>query len=185
MKALSIHCRCCCPRTSLSCSQTDRNNWVCAIEDGTGKIGTGILVGADLVLTNYHVLKTLIRQAGKLPCLARCRFNYKQNLLFGELSEERSVKLAANWSQDLPKSRYSDKDTTGDETGFEPDCLDYAIIRLAEKVGDQGVEDPADPEAPQRSWLTIPGRARPAGRERADLDTAASGRPRQQDARCP
>ena len=124
--------------------QTDRNNWVCAIEDGSGKFGTGILVGTDLVLTNYHVVESLYAKPENSG-LARCRFNYKQNLLFGELSEGRSVKFAADWSQNLPKSRYSDKDTTGDETGFEPDCLDYAIIRLAEKIGDQGVEDPADP----------------------------------------
>jgi hypothetical protein len=135
--------------------QTDRNNWVCAIEDGCGKFGTGILVGADLVLTNYHVLELLYAKPENSG-LARCRFNYKQNLLFGELSEGRSVGLAANWSENLPKSRYSDKDQTGEETGFEADFLDYAIVRLAEPVGDQGVDDPADAEAPQRSWLTIP-----------------------------
>jgi hypothetical protein len=135
--------------------QSDRNNWVCAIEDGCGKFGTGILVGADLVLTNYHVLELLYAKPENSG-LARCRFNYKQNLLFGELSEGRSVGLAANWSENLPKSRYSDKDQTGEETGFEADFLDYAIVRLAEPVGDQGVDDPADAEAPQRSWLTIP-----------------------------
>lgn len=135
--------------------QTDRNNWVCAIEDGCGKFGTGILVGADLVLTNYHVLEQLYAKPENYG-LARCRFNYRQNLLFGELSEGRSVGLAANWSENLPKSRYSDKDTSGEETGFEADFLDYAIVRLAEPVGDQCVEDPTDAEAPQRSWLTIP-----------------------------
>ena len=135
--------------------QTDRNNWVCAIEDGCGKFGTGILVGADLVLTNYHVMEQLYDRPEKYG-LARCRFNYKEDLQLGELLEGRSVKLAANWSESLPKSRPSDKDTSGVETGFETDLLDYAIIRLAEPVGDQGVEDPADSEAPQRSWLTIP-----------------------------
>jgi hypothetical protein len=133
----------------------DRNNWVCAIENGAGKIGTGILVGADLVLTNYHVMETLYAKPENFG-LARCRFNYRQDSVLGDLFGERPVKLAANWSQELPKSRYSDKDQAGDETGFEPDCLDYAIIRLAEKVGDQGVEDPTDPDAPQRGWLTIP-----------------------------
>jgi hypothetical protein len=132
----------------------DRNNWVCAIEDGAGKIGTGILVGADLVLTNYHVMETLYGRPENFG-LARCRFNHREDSALGDF-EERPVKLAANWSQDLPKSRYSDKDESGDETGFEPDCLDYAIIRLAEKVGDQGVDDPANPDAPQRGWLTIP-----------------------------
>lgn len=135
--------------------QADRNNWVCAIEDGGGRFGTGILVGADLVLTNYHVMEALYDRPENFG-RASCRFNYKQDLLFGELSEGRTVGLAANWSENLPKSRYSDKDKTGDESGFEPDRLDYAIIRLAEQVGDQGVEDPADPQAPQRSWLTIP-----------------------------
>jgi hypothetical protein len=135
--------------------QTDRNNWVCAIEDGCGKFGTGILVGADLVLTNYHVLEQLYSKPENYG-LARCRFNYKQNLLFGELSAGRSVGLAANWSENLPKSRYSDKDESGEETGFGADFLDYAIVRLAEPVGDQCVEDPTDAEAPQRSWLTIP-----------------------------
>lgn len=135
--------------------QTDRNNWVCAIEDGSGKFGTGILIGADLVLTNYHVVAALYAKPENAG-LARCRFNYRQNLLFGELSEGRSVKLAVDWSQNLPKSLNDVNDTTGDEAGFDPDRLDYAIIRLAEKIGDQGVEDPADMEAPQRSWLTIP-----------------------------
>jgi hypothetical protein len=135
--------------------ERDRNNWVCAIEDGGGRIGTGILVGADLVLTNYHVMEALYDRPENFG-LARCRFNFKHDLLVGELSEGRTVKLAATWNQELPKSRYSDKDKAGADTGFEPDFLDYAIVRLAEKVGDQGVEDPADSEAPQRSWLTIP-----------------------------
>ncbi|MER9456628.1 serine protease [Mesorhizobium sp. M0478] len=115
-------------------------SWVCAIEDGLGKIGTGILIGADLVLTNHHVVENLFLAPARIKD-AGVRFDFFEDIAFkGKVYEGRRVKLVENWSLDLPHC--SD--------------IDYAVIRLAEKVGDQAIADKNDRLAPQRSWLALP-----------------------------
>ena len=47
-----------------------RKRQVCRIEDNANPLGTGFLVGADLVLTNYHVVDRYIEKG---QCDGRAR----------------------------------------------------------------------------------------------------------------
>lgn len=128
--------------------------WICAIDTGTGLRGTGILVGPDLVLTNYHVVEKLRgqRNAGQI---ARCRFDFKTDPATEKDLPGRWIGFAADWWEE--GSPPSEGDRKGRETGFKGDELDYALVRLAERVGEQPVELPSEPRLPQRGWLPIPG----------------------------
>jgi V8-like Glu-specific endopeptidase len=107
---------------------------VCRIEspDGT-PVGTGFLVGPDLVLTNQHVRE----QAGfdERPADARFRFGYRvrEDLTTdgGTLHE-----LAKNWHVHHSVV----------------DKLDYALVQLSAKAGDEPIGSYQN--APERAWLT-------------------------------
>lgn len=136
---------------------TDRINWTCRIgipDSG----GSGVLVADDLVLTNYHVLEGLISktlQGSEISCI----FDYRKLNDGTELSSGRSVALHADGV--IAWQPYSPTDITPE--GGEPasDALDYAIVRLAEAVGDQPVgANGATNGAPQkRGHLSISAQA--------------------------
>lgn len=128
--------------------------WVCAIEHPRG-FGTGFLVGPDLVLTNYHVVEPLLKHEVGAQSV-RCRFDFKA--LPGAaavINPGRPVGLADSWQVAL--SPYSNFDLTDAPPDPTQDELDYAVIRLAERVGGEPVGDPAkaEPGAPKRGWLTL------------------------------
>ena len=107
---------------------------VCRIESPEGApVGTGFLVGPDLVLTNQHVREQA--DFDKRPTDARFRFGYR-------VREDRSTdggtlhELAKNW----------------DVHHSVVDKLDYALVRLAEKSGDEPIGSYLN--APARAWLS-------------------------------
>lgn len=141
------------PVDELTRRWTDLFNWVCAIEDGLGKIGTGTLVGIDLVLTNYHVVEALFRNPSGFD-KARVRFDFREDSTNRLVHQGRPVEFAPNWSKDLPNSAIGMQYRQGIDS--DPNWLDYAVIRLADPVGNQAVANPADSNAPERSWMTLP-----------------------------
>jgi hypothetical protein len=116
---------------------------VCRIEHGErGPIGSGCLVGPDLVLTNWHV-KDGIGDAGS----ALVRFDYATEGATETVG--RTCGLAArDWLVDesLPSPRELGRAEGPDEP--TPDLLDFALLRLNESVG----LDVSDSE--QRGWVT-------------------------------
>lgn len=132
----------------------ERIDWTCAIDTGVGSMGTGILVGPDLVLTNFHVMEALLRRPEQYA-KARCRFDFRGDAWFGDPAGTLSVGFAADWDINA-RSRYSDKDLAGADAGFDDDHLDYAIIRLVERIGEQPVTNPLRSAKRLRGWLTIP-----------------------------
>ena len=112
-----------------------REGSVCRVEfpENSGR-GTGFLLGPDLVMTNYHVLEPFIKGQQQSQAV-RCRFDYQENAEGTKVSDGRVAKLAdANW---LVRSSV-DSD------------FDYALVRLAEKVG----EDTMSTGGPTRGWLS-------------------------------
>lgn len=90
-----------------------------------GSAGTGFLVGPDLVLTNYHVVRGLIEGAYDIEQMA-CEFDYNS-----EVERSKRVPVAA---KPTAFARFSDSDLTG--VGEPPaDQLDYALLRIAEPLG--------------------------------------------------
>lgn len=123
----------------------DLRTKICRIEDPRDPLkalGTGFLVGPDLVLTCYHVVENYIDVADPATGALRdesklgCRFDY-------------AVESAGqNWGTVVPvaspgwlvaHSRFSAVDP-GDEGGLPATTeLDYALIRLAQPIGDAAV----------------------------------------------
>lgn len=115
---------------------------VCRI-DGDGRPrGTGFLVGARAVLTSYHCVHDLHRQMHRVTC----RFD---NVLRKDGTHDDGVvvPLAADGMADwAPIPASLDFRTVAPR----PDELDFALLRLAEPIGDRLVDG-----AP-RGWLRLP-----------------------------
>ena len=126
-------------------------NWVCAIETSVGG-GTGLLIAPDAVLTNYHVIEPFVKGQAS-PTDARCRFDYKALPGGAAVNSGIAVPLAPNW--DIQKSRYSAADLEAQGTGWTADELDFALVRLADAVGEQPIGAKAEIAAPNRGWLPI------------------------------
>ncbi len=131
-----------------------RAEWrVCRMDvDGIGE-GTGFLIGPDLVLTNYHVMASLIQGRTDLASWS-CRFDYKVTESGQTISDGRSVAFAKDWLIDtLP---YSPVDEMADPKPRDPtdEELDFALVRLAERIGEEPVGKGEQSEP--REWVRIP-----------------------------
>ena len=124
---------------------------VCAVEDSGGGLGTGWLVAADLVITNYHVVRRFIEAAGS-PLDLVCRFDFK--IIDGTTNEGSLVPLATNWR--VAHRPYGPSDLIVGGKHWEPHELDYALLRLAKRVGEQPIGEKAEAVAPRRGWITLP-----------------------------
>lgn len=123
--------------------ETERR--VCRVElEGTA-IGTGFLVGPDTVLTNWHVFETAKGKADRLGC----RFDYAL-LPDGKVQPGQLVMLQAAGL--LDSSPYSAAEATDKPDNPPPTAaeLDYALLRLAARVGEQQVEGAV------RGWIPLP-----------------------------
>ena len=128
---------------------------VCRIEFNDNAVGTGFLVGPDLVLTNYHVLEGLI--TGNLPpARVSCRFDYKV-LTDGSRLDGIVVGLhGENWNIDASRYNQAEADNQPDRELPTPDELDYALVRLARPAGNEPVDRNAGSGAPRRGWIAFP-----------------------------
>ena len=125
---------------------------VCRIDIGAAAKGTGFLVGPDLVLTNYHVLTSVI--AGQeAPAGVQCVFDFKR-LRDGTVNQGRAVKLAGDWLVDKAPPSEAESADRPDALLPTPNELDFALIRLAEPFGRSPVATAA---AGPRGWVRLPG----------------------------
>jgi hypothetical protein len=140
------------PGDDLARRAEERASWTCAISIGDRGGGTGLLVNRDLVLTNYHVIAPLLNDP-QLFRAASCRFDFVEDPETGEQLEGIRVPFAERW--EVVWRPYSDLDLTGAETGFEPDRLDFALIRLNEPIGEAPVTR-GTYQRSSRGWLPLP-----------------------------
>ncbi|UHD16360.1 trypsin-like peptidase domain-containing protein [Thiocapsa bogorovii] len=129
---------------------------VCRI-DIPGGGGTGFLVAADLVLTNYHVVAR-IRNGEARAEDVKLRFDYRQ-ALDGSVPTRKNpvtVSLATDWLADSkPPSEFDWEPALGEAGESESD---YAILRLAEAIGDLPVGgDTVDVQAEPRGFIDTAG----------------------------
>src|SRR5262249_16688943 len=102
---------------------------VCEIEIDDSPVGTGFLVGPSAVLTNDHVLASVLEGAPP-PGRVACRFDYKV-LSSGARMKATSVGLhATDWNLDSSPPSADEKTVTPDRTTPTPDELDYALVKL-------------------------------------------------------
>jgi hypothetical protein len=123
---------------------------VCRVELEGKALGTGFLVGPDTVLTNWHVLEAANNAIDKLSC----RFDYVR-LSDGTIQAGQLIPLAPAGS--LETSPYSQAEKTDEPETPLPtaDELDYALLRLVTRAGEQQVEGSA------RGWIVLPKSAPP------------------------
>jgi len=138
---------------------------VCRIEiqvAGGQVFGTGFLVGPDLLLTNYHVMEPVVAfedgPAGYTGPRARatdvvCRFDYKV-LDSGAVNDGSKYRLAPAWRVALSPNDPGTRDPN-------PDELDFALVRLAERVGDQPLGARRGVPGDARRWISRPAGAAP------------------------
>jgi hypothetical protein len=124
-------------------SMVDAENRVCQIEIRGAPIGSGFLVGADLVLTNFHVVAGVIAEA--VPPIVM-HFDYTS-----QRSEAKAYGVATPWLVDASKPSPLDEHPV---EGQDPtiDELDYALLRLDTPVGSQPVNDAAPGD---RGWFSL------------------------------
>jgi hypothetical protein len=120
---------------------------VCRLEMEGNALGTGFLVGPDTVLTNWHVFD-IAKSAGKIDKLG-CRFDYVR-LPDGNVQPGQLVMLDPAGSIDT--SSYSRAETTATPDNPVPtkEELDYALLRLSRRVGEEKVDGVV------RGWISLP-----------------------------
>lgn len=118
---------------------------VCRVDFGSNALGTGFLVGPDLVLTNWHVVERSVNSGlGGLSCL----FDYMSN---AQGARPDGTRVALHSDALVDSSPYSKAELTDrpDDPLPADDELDYALLRLERPIG----AEPAD--GGPRGWLTL------------------------------
>jgi hypothetical protein len=124
---------------------------VCRIDVGMTQKGTGFLVGPDLVLTNYHVLTSVINRQDAAATV-RCVFDFRR-LEDGTVNQGRAVKLSNDWLVAKAPPSQAEIEDRPNEALPTPDELDFALLRLEEQFGTAPVATAA---AGPRSWVKLP-----------------------------
>jgi hypothetical protein len=129
---------------------------VCRVEVPAGlgsTVGTGFLVGPDVCLTNFHVVKALIDRMAD-PGQTRLRFDYRRAEDGTVVNEGTVFRLADDW---LVAARPpSAVDVLADPGDRLPalDELDFALLRVRGAPGDEPVGRAEElPDAPRRGWI--------------------------------
>jgi hypothetical protein len=132
---------------------------VCRVELTSGAstqaLGTGFLLGPDVVMTNYHVMEKVI-DGTIAPNRIGLRFDYKVLAGSGVINAGRVYRLAAQW--DIDHSPYSELDTQVNPAGTpSADELDYALVRVDGSPGLDPVSTgpTVEPQAPPRGWIRV------------------------------
>lgn len=140
---------------------------VCRIEipvpTGT-TYGTGFLLGPDVVMTNHHVIRSLLADDGGTPEAKPeqviLRFDYKRLTDSATINPGKEYHLATGdapaWLIDA--SPPSKVDLQSDPKTGEPldTEIDYALLRTAERPGADKVGTGAEPQSPARGWIEFP-----------------------------
>jgi hypothetical protein len=127
----------------------DLGHRICRVETQR-MMGTGFLVGPDRVLTNFHVIEAA--ETSNTLAQTVCRFDYHEDgdaaAAAGLMPPGPTVCRLAS-GQPLAESRYSESDTSG-EGEPKPDELDYAMLQVADRIGEQPTGG-----GDQRGWFSL------------------------------
>lgn len=124
-----------------------------AVHGPKTELGTGFLVGPDLLMTNYHVADQLHERPDEVTHIL-LKFDYRDEGDAHELKYSVERLELVSYSEPAGNT-IDDQDITAP---WNPDLLDYALIRLPEAVGEKPygsfIKNYAG-KAPIRSWLPL------------------------------
>jgi len=127
---------------------------VCRVETGVSGPGTGFLIGPDAVMTNYHVLKKVLETPAGAGGV-RLRFDYRV-LANGLKSEGVAVGLhPTDWLVAYGPYTAAEGRDEPDAEAPRPDELDFAVVRLSRRFGDEPVKAQGA-DALARGWVRLP-----------------------------
>ena len=126
---------------------------VCCIEGVPQGGGTGFLVGPDRVISNHHVVRSLI-EGWASPADAKLRFDYKKDREGSVVRPGTVVGLDPNeWL--LDNRPPSPLDTQQGAVGLpDPEHLDFALLKLKRALGDERIG--GGDAGPPRGWVPFP-----------------------------
>ena len=127
---------------------------VCRIEitkkDSKKEYGTGFLIAPNVVMTNYHVIESVIK-GNATPKDVILRFDYKR-LADGKIINPGTTYHLVEDYWEIDKSPYSEPENTLPT----PDELDYAILRVNGEPGEEQIGENPDPSSSKRGWIKLP-----------------------------
>jgi len=102
--------------------------------------GTGILIAADMVLTNLHVVVHALAQDGSLTSPVTCIFDDRKGAgpYHTPPKEVKAVRVLAS-------SSHAPEDTRPGPMTTSTAFLDYALLKLASPVGDRPIVEGGEP----------------------------------------
>lgn len=131
---------------------------VCRLEINSQPVGTGFLIGPNLLMTCYHVVETLLHGEDS-PRDLFARFDFKISRRQVLASAGRIFSLESDWLYDF--SPYNPAEVQDPDHALpSPEELDYAILRLARSPGSQPVSEQSVEDRP-RGWVDLTDRAYP------------------------
>jgi hypothetical protein len=121
---------------------------VCRVNLNGAAMGTGFLVGPSVVLTNYHVVQSVLEKR-HAPGAVTCLFDYKI-AANGSVNPGVSVPLAAAGPGILVSSPFTVEELAmKPDAGLpKPDQMDFALLQLARDIGNEG--------SPTRGYYSLP-----------------------------
>lgn len=132
---------------------------MCRVEvprlDGETNYGTGFLIGTSTVITNYHVIKAVLKKNAK-PENIRLRFDYKRLEDGTAIHQGTEYPLVSDWL--ILSSPYSQADLNPSaHTLPAEDELDFALLHLkGSPANDRAGRANNDTDAPKRGYFQIP-----------------------------
>jgi hypothetical protein len=128
------------------------SQFVCLVEVPGGG-GTGVLVGPDLVLTNYHVVEQVVK-GGASPSDCHCRFDFKAASDGTTVAPGVAFAFVDGPRWNVATSSYSQADLVADGASWGKDDLDFALLRLQGSPGTQPVALLSQ-QNQRRGWLSL------------------------------
>lgn len=133
---------------------------ICQIET-PGNLGTGFLVGPDLVMTCQHVIDPIVQRRYR-PDQVHMRFDYARLEDRTSINEGTRFQLAADWLVDSSLPSPYERRLSTVEVPPTAEEMDYAILRVDGAPGDGPIgRREAEPGALRRGWVGIPRESQP------------------------
>ena len=122
--------------------------------------GTGFLLGSGVVMTNYHVVESLIGDDAASDKIV-LRFDYKRmdgGRVVNPGKEYRPIK-GKDWLADCAEYSPVDKQPEPKPGPPEADKLDYALLQVDETPGDEVLLSVPGADPVTRGWIEVPDKA--------------------------